>query len=92
MVIDPLWTVPLHPGLLRLAAGFRLVLTVEDTTATGAMGGRLAQALAGEPTCAVTFALPAAFLPHASRAEILKAHGLDASGIAATVLKRLKVA
>jgi len=92
MVVDPLWTTPLHPGLLRLAAGFRLVLTVEDTTATGAMGGRLAQALAGEPTCAVTFALPAAFLPHASRAEILKAHGLDASGIAATVLKRLKVA
>jgi 1-deoxy-D-xylulose-5-phosphate synthase len=91
-VVDPLWTVPLHPGLLRLAAGFRLVLTVEDTTATGAMGGRVTQALAGEPTCAVTFALPAAFLPHASRAEILKAHGLDASGIAAAVLKRLKVA
>jgi 1-deoxy-D-xylulose-5-phosphate synthase len=91
MVVDPQWTCPLHPGLVRLAAGFRLVLTVEDTTATGAMGGRLAQALAGEDTCAATFALPAAFLPHASRSEILKAHGLDASGIAATVLKRLKV-
>jgi 1-deoxy-D-xylulose-5-phosphate synthase len=92
MVVDPLWTAPLHPGLVRLSAGFRLALTVEDTTATGALGGRLAQALAGEPTCAATFALPAAFLQHASRAEILKAHGLDASGIAATVLKRLKVA
>jgi 1-deoxy-D-xylulose-5-phosphate synthase len=93
MVVDPQWTTPLHPGLVRLAAGFRLVLTVEDTTATGALGGRLAQALAatGERTCAATFALPSAFLPHASRTEILRAHGLDASGITATVLKRLKV-
>ncbi|HEX6358577.1 1-deoxy-D-xylulose-5-phosphate synthase [Actinophytocola sp.] len=93
-VVDPLWTTPLHPGLLKLAAGFRLVLTVEDTTATGAMGSRLAQALAaaGESACAATFALPAAFLPHASRTEILRAHGLDGSGIAATVLKRLGAA
>jgi 1-deoxy-D-xylulose-5-phosphate synthase len=90
MVVDPLWTSPLSAALLRLAAGFRLVLTVEDTTATGAMGSRLAQAL--EHTSVATYALPAAFLPHASRAEILRAHGLDASGIAATVLKRLKVA
>jgi 1-deoxy-D-xylulose-5-phosphate synthase len=92
MVVDPQWTTPLHPSLLRLAKGFRLVLTVEDTTATGAMGSRLAQAMAstGENTCTATFALPAAFLPHASRTEILKAHGLDASGITATVLKRLK--
>jgi 1-deoxy-D-xylulose-5-phosphate synthase len=92
MVVDPQWTCPLHPGLVRLAADFRLALTVEDTTTTGALGGRLAQALAGSRTCAATFALPAAFLPHASRAEILKAHGLDATGIAATVLKRLKAA
>ncbi len=91
MVVDPLWTVPLHPDLRKLAAGFPLVLAVEDTTSTGAFGARLAQALAaaGESTCAATFALPPAFLPHASRAEILRAHGLDAGGIAATVLKRL---
>jgi 1-deoxy-D-xylulose-5-phosphate synthase len=90
-VIDPQWTAPLGPGLLRLAAAHRLVLAVEDTTATGALGARLAQALAaaGETTCVATFALPAAFLPHAGRAEILRAHGLDASGIATTVLKRL---
>jgi 1-deoxy-D-xylulose-5-phosphate synthase len=90
-VVDPQWTVPLHPALLRLAAGFPLVLAVEDTTATGALGARLAQALAatGERTCVATFALPGGFLPHASREEILRAHGLDGNGIAATVLKRL---
>jgi 1-deoxy-D-xylulose-5-phosphate synthase len=82
---------PLHPGLLRLAAGFPLVLAVEDTAATGALGARLGQALAaaGEPACVATFALPDSFLPHASREEILRAHGLDGNGIACGVLKRL---
>ena len=90
-VVDPQWTVPLHPGLLRLAAGFPLVLAVEDTAATGALGARLGQALAatGEQARVATFALPDSFLPHASRDEILRAHGLDGNGIAGTVLKRL---
>jgi 1-deoxy-D-xylulose-5-phosphate synthase len=90
-VVDPQWTTPLDAGLVKLAAEHRLVLAVEDTTAPGALGGRLAQALAatGERTCAATFALPNAFLPHATRNEILRAHGLDPSGIATTVLKRL---
>jgi 1-deoxy-D-xylulose-5-phosphate synthase len=90
-VVDPQWTMPLHPALLRLAAGYPLVLAVEDTAATGALGARLAQALAaaGERACVATFALPNSFLPHASRDEILRAHGLDGNGIAGTVLKRL---
>ncbi|HEY0452877.1 1-deoxy-D-xylulose-5-phosphate synthase [Actinophytocola sp.] len=90
-VVDPQWTAPLDPCLLKLSAAHRLVLAVEDTTVTGALGGRLAQALAatGEPACVATFALPNAFLPHAGREEILRAHGLDAHGIATTVLKRL---
>ncbi|HEX2178467.1 MAG TPA: 1-deoxy-D-xylulose-5-phosphate synthase [Actinomycetota bacterium] len=90
-VIDPRWTAPLDPALLEMAASFPLVLSVEDGTTTGALGARLAQALAtmGSATRAATFALPPRFLPHGSRDEILRAHGLDASGIAATVLKRL---
>jgi 1-deoxy-D-xylulose-5-phosphate synthase len=90
-VVDPQWTMPLHPALLRLASGYPLVLAVEDTATTGALGARLAQALAaaGEHTCVATFALPNSFLPHASREEILHAHGLDGNGIAGTVLKRL---
>ncbi len=92
-VVDPRWTAPLDPELLKLAAAHRLVLAVEDTTVTGALGARLAQALAaiGATTCAATFALPARFLPHASRDHILRAHGLDAEGIATTVLKRLAI-
>jgi 1-deoxy-D-xylulose-5-phosphate synthase len=90
-VVDPRWTAPLDPALLEMAASYPLVLSVEDGTTTGALGARLAQALAtmGAATRAATFALPPRFLPHGSRDEILRAHGLDASGIAATVLKRL---
>jgi 1-deoxy-D-xylulose-5-phosphate synthase len=91
-VVDPRWIAPLDPELVKLAATHRLVLAVEDTTATGALGGRLAQALAvvGAPTRVGTFALPANFLPHGTRDEILRAHGLDAAGITTSVLKRLK--
>jgi 1-deoxy-D-xylulose-5-phosphate synthase len=90
-VIDPRWIAPLDPALLTLAGAHRLVLTVEDTTTTGALGARIAQALAaaGADTCAATYALPPGFLPHASRDQILHAHGLDAAGIATAVLKRL---
>ena len=90
-VVDPRWIAPVDPALLKLAGAHRLVLTVEDTTTTGALGARIAQALAaaGADTCAATFALPPRFLPHASRNQILHAHGLDAAGIATAVLKRL---
>ncbi|MEJ2853441.1 MULTISPECIES: 1-deoxy-D-xylulose-5-phosphate synthase [unclassified Saccharothrix] len=91
-VVDPRWIAPLDPSLVKIAGEHRLVLAVEDTTAIGALGGRLAQALAvvGAPTRVGTYALPSSFLPHGSRAEILRAHGLDAAGITTTVLKRLK--
>ena len=90
-VIDPRWIAPLDPVLLELAAGYRLVLAVEDTTTAGALGARMAQALAavGSQTCVATFALPSRFLAQGSRDEILRAHGLDAGGITTTVLKRL---
>jgi 1-deoxy-D-xylulose-5-phosphate synthase len=90
-VVDPRWTAPLDLELLKMASAHRLVLAVEDTNSTGALGARIAQALAaaGEDTCAATFALPPRFLPHASRSQILAVHGLDAMGIATTVIKRL---
>lgn len=90
-VVNPRWIAPVDPALLNLAGAHRLVLTVEDTTTTGALGARIAQALAaaGSDTCAATFALPPRFLPHATRDHILQAHGLDGIGIATAVLKRL---
>ncbi|WP_436536065.1 1-deoxy-D-xylulose-5-phosphate synthase [Actinoplanes sp. HUAS TT8] len=90
-VIDPRWISPLTPELVKLAGAHQLVVTVEDATATGSVGGRLAQALAasGSATRTVPLALPAAFVAHGSRRQILRAHGLDAAGIAGAVLKHL---
>lgn len=90
-VVDPRWTTPLDPALLEFCGRHELVLAVEDNTTTGALGARIAQALAAgsSRTCAATFALPPRFLPQAPREEILRAHGLDACGISATILKRL---
>ena len=48
-----------------------------------------ALAAAGADTCAAAYVLPPRFLPHASRDQILRAHGLDAAGITTTVLTRL---
>ncbi|NGY59882.1 1-deoxy-D-xylulose-5-phosphate synthase [Lentzea sp. NEAU-D13] len=90
-VVDPRWTAPLDPHLVKYSGQHRLVLAVEDTTSTGALGARLGQALTGSATCVATFALPPRFLPHDSRARILRAHGLDAAGITTSVLKRLGV-
>ncbi|HEX7307935.1 1-deoxy-D-xylulose-5-phosphate synthase [Lentzea sp.] len=90
-VVDPRWTAPLDPHLVKYSGQHRLVLAVEDTTSTGALGARLGQALAGSPACVATFALPPRFLPHDSRNRIMRAHGLDAAGITTSVLKRLGV-
>jgi 1-deoxy-D-xylulose-5-phosphate synthase len=90
-VVDPRWIAPLTPELVKLAGAHQLVVTVEDATSTGSLGSRLAQALAvaGSPARAVPLALPAAFVPHGSREQLLRAHGLDAAGIAGAVLKHL---
>jgi 1-deoxy-D-xylulose-5-phosphate synthase len=93
-VADPRWIAPVDPALIALAATYRLVVAVEDTTSTGALGARLAHALetTGATTRVTTVALPAQFLPHGSRAHLLRVNGLDAAGITATVLKRLEQA
>ena len=90
-VVDPRWVAPLGPALLRLAARHHLVVTVEETVTAGSLGGRLAQelAVAGSDTRAATCALPAEFVPHGSREQLLSSYGLDADGITAFVLDRL---
>jgi 1-deoxy-D-xylulose-5-phosphate synthase len=90
-VVDPRWTAPLDPALVRLAGKHRLALTVEDTATTGALGTRLAQALAtaGASTRAAALALPDRFLPHAGRAELLTEYGLHAHNVTTIVLNRL---
>ncbi|GAA5111560.1 1-deoxy-D-xylulose-5-phosphate synthase N-terminal domain-containing protein [Haloechinothrix salitolerans] len=86
-VLDPRWTVPVDPALIKLLGAHRMVVVVEEATAIGGLGARLAQALAaaGSGTRVVTHALPPRFLPHAPRDQLLRACSLDAAGIARVI-------
>jgi 1-deoxy-D-xylulose-5-phosphate synthase len=88
-VVDPRWVLPVEESLVRLAAGYDTVVTVEDGIVDGGVGEALARELraAGAGARVRTLGLPKAFLPHGKRADILGRHGLDAAGIAAAVLE-----
>jgi 1-deoxy-D-xylulose-5-phosphate synthase len=86
-VADPRWLLPIDPDLVREAARYDRVVTVEDSGEHGGYGDAFARALraSGAPTRVQTIGLAQRFVPHGSRSSILVAAGLDASGIAASV-------
>ena len=90
-VVDPRWLLPVDDALVAAAAGYDLVVTVEDNGGHGGYGDVFARALrsAGVATPLRTAALAQRFLPHGSRGAILTEHGLDGPGIAATVRSAL---
>ena len=45
-VVDPGWVIPVDPALAGLAARASMVVTVEDGSAAGGIGTRIAQMLA----------------------------------------------
>ncbi len=89
-VADPRWIIPVHPSLPHLAARHSLAVTVED--AVRAAGPLLAQACAdaGTGTPVRSLGLPAAFIPHGSRKDLLESSGLTGDAIARTVLGILR--
>ncbi|WP_158886984.1 1-deoxy-D-xylulose-5-phosphate synthase [Amycolatopsis anabasis] len=86
-VVDPRWVSPVPAALITLAAEHRLVVCVEDNTRIGGIGSGLAQAIgdAGITMPVHALGLPGGFLAHNARGELLRAHRLDAAGIAETV-------
>ncbi|WP_055590306.1 1-deoxy-D-xylulose-5-phosphate synthase N-terminal domain-containing protein, partial [Peterkaempfera griseoplana] len=84
-VVDPRWVKPVDPALARLAAGHRLVVTVEDNGRTSGVGSAVAQALrdADVDIPVRELGIPQRFLAHAGRGEILNEIGLTGPGIAA---------
>ncbi|HET8600771.1 MAG TPA: 1-deoxy-D-xylulose-5-phosphate synthase [Segeticoccus sp.] len=87
-VVDPRWVHPVNHSLADLAAGHRLVVTVEDGIREGGVGTHVAQAFT-DLGCDVpvrTVGLPVDYLPHGSRANLLSRYGLDADGIAQAVM------
>ncbi len=90
-VVDPRWVLPPPAGLADLAAGHRVVVVVEDGVRDGGVGSRVALALTdhGVRVPVRCLGLPARFLPHGAREELLAGAGLDAHGIAASVKEAL---
>ncbi|MCZ4101388.1 1-deoxy-D-xylulose-5-phosphate synthase [Streptomyces sp. SID13666] len=86
-VVDPRWVKPVDAALPGLAAGHRVVVTVEDNCRAGGVGSAISQALrdADVDVPLRDFGIPAEFLDHASRKEVMAEIGLTAPDIARQV-------
>ncbi len=83
-VVDPVWALPVNPVILDLARQHDLVISVEDSGVVGGLGSRLSQELRSHEidTPMREFGVPARFLDHASRGQILEELGLTSQEIA----------
>lgn len=90
-VIDPRWVVPTPSSIIDFAHEHRLVVSIEDGVRVGGVGTRIRQDLraAGVDTGLTELGLPAEFLDHASRSEILERVGLSAQAIARDVVAQV---
>ncbi|ANI92553.1 1-deoxy-D-xylulose-5-phosphate synthase [Dietzia timorensis] len=79
-----LWVLPVPEALVELAGRASLVAVIEDGAEHGGVGSSIEAAMSsrGVDTPLRRFALPQEFINHASRAEILRAAGLDGAAIA----------
>ena len=86
-VIDPRWVVPVPDSVVRLAADYRILVSIEDGIRVGGIGTRIRQDLreAGVDTAVTEVGLPDEFLDHGSRGDILDRVGLTPQHIARDV-------
>ena len=79
-----LWVLPVPEALVALAGRASLVAVIEDGAEHGGVGSSIEAAMSsrGVDTPLRRFALPQEFIAHASRAEILRAAGMDGAAIA----------
>jgi 1-deoxy-D-xylulose-5-phosphate synthase len=87
-VVDPRWVKPVPEQIVRMAAGVRAVVVVEDGL-RGGVSGAVAQALrdARVSTPLRDFGVPLRFLDHAKRAEVLAEIGLTAQDVARGIVE-----
>ncbi|MBV9023987.1 MAG: 1-deoxy-D-xylulose-5-phosphate synthase, partial [Streptomycetaceae bacterium] len=86
-VVDPRWVKPVDEALPGLAAAHRVVAVAEDNSRTGGVGAAVAQALrdADVDVPLRDFGIPAQFLAHAKRSEVLADLGLTPAEIAGQI-------
>lgn len=90
-VVDPGWVTPLPESLVAAAADFALVVVVEDGIRVGGIGSRFTQALqdAGVDIPVRAIGVPAQFLEHGRRADLLQTCGLTAQDVARAVVETM---
>ena len=90
-VLDMYCVKPLdREAVIRAARGAKLVVTVEEHEPFGGLGAMVAQVVGSEcPTRVVNLALPDAPVITGTSQEVFDYYGLNAQGIADTVLHRL---
>lgn len=88
-VVDPRWVKPLDPALVELAAGHRLVATVEDNGRVGGVGSCVAQLLrdADLDVPVRDFGLPQRYLDPGKREQIHIDVGLSAQELARGIVE-----
>ena len=82
-VVSPLWVKPVPAAIVDLARGAQLVVVVEDGVRVGGVGAAITLSLqdAGVLSPVRTFGVPAQFLDHAKRNQVLASLGLTAQDI-----------
>jgi len=90
-VADPRWILPMNADLVSLARDHRLVVTIEDGLKTGGFGSRVRQELRAQEvdTAVSEVGVPAEFLEHAERGEILERLGLTAKSISRDIVAQV---
>ena len=90
-VVDMRWVKPLDEQAIREAAKTRLVVTVESGILSGGAGSGVLEVLSKAclQTDVLTLAIDDTVVPHGKVDQLLANLGLDAQGIAGSILKRL---
>ena len=89
LVVDPRWVNPVPPALLPLARNARLVVVMEDGVRNGGVGAAVSQLLrdADVDVPVRNFGIPAEFLDHGKRAEVLAQIGLTAQDVSRAIVE-----
>ena len=87
-VVDPVWVLPVPDALVKMAGEHDHVVVIEDGLAEGGVGALLGQrcADAGLRTPVRSVGIPRAFLPHATRGELVEILRLRPEDVAHDVL------
>jgi 1-deoxy-D-xylulose-5-phosphate synthase len=88
-VVDPGWVKPLASELVTMAAGHKMVVTLEDNGRVGGVGAAVALLLQDNDvdTPVREYGIPQRFLAQGKQAEVLAEVGLTARGIARLVVE-----